>query len=138
MSELRDIVEFRSDRFAPVLPEDSQVNPQVYGAELAFWLCSELAKGGVVTSYPEYEDWGWYIEYITEGGSEFAVHCGNVGGARDHWLLSLRRYGRKMFGRDKPPYEEAAILIAGIRGLVNGEGFTEVSWLYDSNRGNRL
>jgi hypothetical protein len=132
MSALRDIVEFHSDRFAPILPDDSQVNPQVYGAELAFWLCSELAKRGIVTSYPESEDWGWYIEYYTDGGSEFAIHCGNVGGSKDHWLLSLRRYGRKMFGRDKPPYEDAAALIAGIRALVNADGFSDVNWLYDS------
>jgi hypothetical protein len=132
MGALRDIAEFRSSRFAPVLPEDSQVNPEVYGAELAFWLSSELAKRGVVTSYPNSEDWGWYIEYYTAGGSEFAVHCGNVGGAKDHWLLSLRRYGRKMFGRDKPPYEEAAPLIAGIRGLLSGDGFSDVKWLHES------
>ena len=59
MSALRDIAEFRSTKFAPVLPDDSQVNPQVYGAELAFWLCTELAKRGIVTSYPNFEDWGW-------------------------------------------------------------------------------
>lgn len=133
MDALRDIVEFRSNRFAPVLPEDSQVNPQVYGAELAYWLCSELAKRGVVTSYPNSEDWGWFIEYITDAGSEFAIHCGNVGGAKDHWLLSLRRHGRKMFGRDKPPYSEAAPVVEGIRALVEGDGdLSDVQWLYDA------
>ena len=133
MDALRDIVEFRSNRFAPVLPEDSQVNPQVYGAELAYWLCSELAKRGVVTSYPNNEDWGWFIEYITDAGSEFAIHCGNVGGAKDHWLLSLRRHGRKMFGRDKPPYSEAAPVVEGIRALVEGDGdLSDVQWLYDA------
>ena len=133
MSELRDIAEFRSKRFSPVLPEDSQVNPQVYGAELAFWLCTELAKHGVVTSYPNSEDWGWFIEYFPGSGSEFAVHCGNVGGENDHWLLSLRRYARKMFGRDKPPYEEALPLIEGIRNALRGDGISDVRWLYDTH-----
>ena len=133
MSELRDIAEFRSKRFSPVLPEDSQVNPQVYGAELAFWLCTELAKHGVVTSYPNGEDWGWFIEYFPASGSEFAVHCGNVGGENDHWLLSLRRYGRKMFGLDKPPYEEALPLIEGIRCALKGDGISDVRWLYDTH-----
>jgi hypothetical protein len=132
MDALRDIVEFRSSRFTPVLPEESQVNPQVYGAELAYWLCSQLAKRGVITSYPINEDWGWFIEYITDTGSEFAIHCGNVGGAKDHWLLSLRRHGRKMFGRDKPPYSEAAPVIDGIRALVNGvSDLSSVQWLYE-------
>src|SRR5262245_29293448 len=56
MEELRDIA--RSERFSPVLPDESQVNPGVYGAELAFWLCAELAALGVITSYPVSEDWG--------------------------------------------------------------------------------
>ena len=101
MKDSLDIAEFRSARFAPVLPDDCQVNPGVYGAELAFWLCSELAQRGVITSYPESEDWGWYIEYSAESGAEFAVDCGNVGGASDQWLLCLRRFGRKLFGRNK-------------------------------------
>lgn len=57
MIDFVDIAEFRSAAFAPVLPEENQVNPSVYGAELAFWLCTELAKRNVATSYPEYEDW---------------------------------------------------------------------------------
>jgi hypothetical protein len=105
MNALRDIARFKSARFSPVLPEDCQLNPQVYGAELAYWLCTELARRGVATSYPNSEDWGWFIEYLPQSGSEFAVHCGNVDGAQDQWLLSLRRHARKVFGRDKPPYE---------------------------------
>ena len=129
---LTDIVEFQSDRFAPILPEDSQVNPQVYGAELAYWLAAELVKRGIVTSYPIAEDWGWLVEYSTGAGSEFAVHCINLEGARDRWLLSLRRYARKMFGRDKPSYSEAAALIAGIKAVVENESsISNVSWLYD-------
>lgn len=31
-------VNFYSDLFKPFLPEDSQVNPVCYGAELAWWL----------------------------------------------------------------------------------------------------
>ena len=131
MSELRDIAEFRSSRFRPVLPDDRHVNAAVYGAELAYWLSLELAQRGVVTSYPIAEDWGWFVEYSTGSGSEFAVHCGNITGSDDQWLLSLRRFGRKLFGRDKPPYEEAAPLIAGIRSLLEADAaVTALRWLY--------
>ncbi len=133
MNSLRDIAEFRSSRFSPLLPEDSQVNPGVYGAELAYWLCTELARNGVVTSYPYAEDWGWIIEYVTPEGSEFAVHCGNVGGSADHWLLSIRRHGRKLFGRDLPPYELAEPLVRGIESLLRSEdSITEMNWLYEA------
>jgi hypothetical protein len=133
MSTLRDIVDFRSSRFAPVLPEEAQVNPGVYGAELAFWLCTELAAQGVATSYPVPEDWGWYIEYVTDEGSEFAVHCGNITGSNDHWLLSLRRFGRGLFGGDKPPYAEAEPLVRAIEAVVRGEdSITEPVWHYEA------
>lgn len=133
MEAVEDIVEFASDRFAPVLPEDSQVNPGVYGAELAYWLCTELAKRGVVTSYPNSEDWGWYVEYVTASGSEFAVHCYNADGEKNRWLLALHRYGRKMFGRDKAPHADAAALVEGIRVLVATDGAVrDVKWLYRS------
>ena len=114
-----DLVTFTSDRFTPFLPEESQVNPAVYGAELAYWLSAELARRGVVTSYPESEDWGWYLEFTTASGSEFTLLCANVGGAKNRWALALRRHARKLFGRDLPPYAEAAQLVAAIHEAVN-------------------
>jgi hypothetical protein len=129
MDNLKDIVEFRSKDFVPFLPDDAQVNPGRYGAELAFWLSSALANRGVVTSYPESEDWGWFIEYSTDQGAEFAVHCGNVEGSNDLWLLSLRRFPRKMFGRDKPPFSDASALIDGVKDAVSSLGSaSEISW----------
>lgn len=133
MDGLADIAEFRSDRFSPVLPDECQVNPQVYGAELAFWLAGELARRGVATSYPVAEDWGWYIEFSTPDDAEFAVHCGNVGGAVDHWFLQLRRFGRKLFGRDKPPYSDAAPLVSAIEAILRDDAsVTQLDWRYDA------
>jgi hypothetical protein len=132
MDNFKDIIEFRSTEFVPFLPEAAQVNPGRYGAELAFWLSSVLARRGIVTSYPESEDWGWYIEYSAEEGSEFAVHCGNVNGTSDRWLLSLRRFPRKMFGRDKPAFTEASTLIEGLKDVVHSlASATEITWYWD-------
>ena len=131
MEELRDIAQFRSARFSPLLPDESQVNPGVYGAELAFWLCAELAALGITTSYPVSEDWGWFIEYAAASGAEFAVHCGNVQGETNLWLLSLRRFGRKLLGRDKPPYSQADRLVVGIQTLLMRTPYiSELEWLY--------
>lgn len=133
MEDLRDIAQFRSRRFAPILPDEAQVNPGVYGAELAFWLCQELAKRGVVTSYPLAEDWGWLIEFSAPDGSEFAVHCGNITGSDQRWLLSLRRFGRSLFGRAKPPYAAAEPLVKAIEHcLRDEESILELAWLYDA------
>ena len=117
-NDLMDLVELRTNKFTPFLPDESQVNPGVYGAELAYWLAQKLAFRGVVTSYPEYEDWGWYLNYVTSDGAEFAVHCGNVDGQDDLWLLSLRRYPRKMFGRDKPSFSKASVLVGAVHEVL--------------------
>jgi hypothetical protein len=128
---LTDIARFRSDRFAPALPEDCQVNPGVYGFELAFWLASALVSEGVVTSYPESEDWGWFIEYADDSGAEFVVHCYNEDDSRDRWLLSLHRFGRKLFGRGKPPLSMAAPLVEAIRAVLENEpSIAELKWLF--------
>jgi hypothetical protein len=131
MADLVDIVRFRSNRFAPFLPEECQVNPQVYGAELSFWLSSALAAKEIHTSYPVAEDWGWFIEYEGRDNSEFAVHCYNVDGSGDHWWLALRPFGRKIFGRDKPTLDLARPLVAAIRQvLVEEESVDEIEWLF--------
>jgi hypothetical protein len=132
MAMIRELVIFRSTRFAPVLPEECQVNPGRYGAELAFWLCNRLyQEHRIATSYPDYEDWGWLLSYCTEEGDEFALHCGNIDGTNDRWLISLRRYGRKFFGRDKPSFGRAWGIVAALRSLLETEdGITGLEWRY--------
>ena len=93
---LRDIAEFTASKFAPFLPDNAQVNPGEYGAELAFWLAGRLAGLGIVTSYPQNEDWGWYLDYRLPSASEFAVHCSNTLATKDTWQLHLLRRGRKL------------------------------------------
>ena len=135
MDGLVDLAEFTADSLAPRLPESCQVNPGVYGAELASWLAFELAERSVVTSYPGQEDWGWYIDFSTEDGSEFAVHCGNIGESRERWGLQLRRFGRKLFGRDKPPFSDAAPLVDAIRAILESSPeVTSLEWRYPGDR----
>lgn len=129
--DLIDLVQLKSNRFAPILPDESQVNEGVYGAELAYWLAQSLASRGVITSYPEHEDWGWYLDYATVEGFEFAIHCGNIDGKDDLWLLSIRRYPRKMFGRDKPSFEKASVLIDAIREVLSEAEIPTQNWHTD-------
>lgn len=133
MHDLLDIAEFTCHAVAPFLPEDSQVNPEVYGAELAFWLSRSLAAEGVVTTYPESEDWGWFLEYFTESGAEFQIRCGNVGGSKERWVIRIGRHARKLFGRDKPPWEEVSALVDGIvRVLQNDESVSQLELRWPS------
>ncbi len=99
---INNSVQFKSDLFRPFLPEDSQVNPGCYGAELAYWLARKLAEKGIVTSYPEHEDWGWFIEYITEDGDEFWLCCGNVT-TDNEWRVFLEPKAKEIYSVGKRP-----------------------------------
>jgi hypothetical protein len=125
-------VKFHSTLFRPILPEESQVNPGRYGAELAYWLCNELANAGIFTSYPNYEDWGWFIEYTNADGDEFWLCCANMDGSQDDWQCFLKPLGRKLFGRNKASIEKAKPLVEGVRQILeNSEGIDGIEWWYE-------
>jgi hypothetical protein len=123
-------VTFDSERFRPVLPDESQVNPGRYGAELAYWLCTELATNGVVTSYPNYEDWGWFIEYITEPGDEYWLCCGSVDGVDDKWMCFLDPKRKGLFGGKKAAVENAKPLLDALAKILESEPtVSNIEWL---------
>lgn len=121
-------VEFASDAFQPILPEDSQVNPECYGAELAWWLCQQLMAKGVPTSYPNFEDWGWFIEYLADD-NEYWLCCGNVVGSDNRWLVFLKAHAKSMFGRNRAPVEAAAPLLTALHDILDeSDEVTDVEW----------
>jgi hypothetical protein len=121
-------VTFTSDRFIPYLPDDAQVNPGRYGFELAAWISRELAKKGVMTSYPNYEDWGWFIEYASEAGEEFWLCCGNVEGAQNEWHCFLDPKSKGLFAR-KPNLAGAMPLLVALKETLDNAAYlTDVNW----------
>jgi len=126
---MKTCVDFRSEMFRPYLPDDSQVNPGRYGAELAFWISRQLAHRGVISSYPGYEDWGWFIEYSTDDGNEYWLCCGNQEQEQDKWRCFLQPKARSFFGRNKAPVEGALLLMSALRDLLVAEqGITAITW----------
>lgn len=122
-------VDFESKMFSPYLPDEAQVNPGVYGAELAFWLSRQLAQRGALTSYPQPEDWGWYIEYKTEDDYEYWLCCANRDGAPDKWCCYLEPKAKSLFGRNKAPAEGARPLMRALGDLPREEpGISNVTW----------
>lgn len=121
VTTMRGIV-FRSDQFQPYLPDNCQVNPNVLGFELAHWLSVELAKAGVVTSYPISEDWGWFLEHRV-GGREYLICCGgyeNEGPNADAAVTSFYEWKifveppRAWFHRPKTDGSDVHALMAAI------------------------
>ena len=126
---MNTLVTFTSDRFTPFLPEGSQVNPGCYGAELAWWLSRKLAAKGVVTSYPEYEDWGWFIEYITAEEHEYWLCCGNVDGTRDRWHIFLDAKSKGLFRRKQADVKNARPLLSALEAVLKeSDRINDIQW----------
>lgn len=120
---------FSSVLFKPFLPDACQVNPQVYGAELAYWLARQLALKGVATSYPNCEDWGWFLEYITNAGDEYWLCCSNVCGEDGRWLCYLNPKAKKWFGLGKAKVENAQPLLVALKAvLVESAEISDIVW----------
>ena len=92
-------IEFSTDKFLPVLPEECQSNPGAYGFELAYWLAQALYKQGVITSYPVEEDWGWLIEHTDSFDNEYTIGCSSAAAYNDgyrnqsvQWSIFIRPY----------------------------------------------
>lgn len=121
-------VTFNSEMFKPFLPEDSQVNPECYGAELSWWLSRELARKNIFTSYPNFEDWGWFLEFIIDD-CEFLVCCGNISGEKNKWQIYINRQSKGFFTRKKPSMEMAKRVIDTIDLLLKeAPGITNINW----------
>jgi hypothetical protein len=125
-------IEFTSCKFLPLLPEESQGNPGVYGFELAWWLAQALATKGIVTSYPLGEDWGWLIEYTDAIGAEITIGCSSMADEGDGfsgkpiaWSVFIRPH-TSLKQRLKGQTHEAVVqrLAAGILAALAQEGIT--------------
>lgn len=112
---------FESDRFRPYLPDDCQVNPNVLGFELADWLSREMARRGWITSYPNYEDWGWFLEGA-EGGQEYMICCsgGDEGAGKFEWRVFVS-HPKKLFGK-RPDGAVTDQLLQRVRAVVEEGG----------------
>ncbi len=91
---------FKAESFAPFLPECKQVNDGVYGAELAWWLCKKLADNEVYTSYPEFEDHTWILNF-EHNEHEFEIHCHNQFQKKHHWELKIRTFKLGLFSNKR-------------------------------------
>ncbi len=108
---------FRSDQFRPYLPDRCQVNPNVLGFEVAEWLSRLLADAGVITSYPNFEDWGWYLEFF-DGEDEYLICCSGSSEKDGYeWRVFVDR-PRKLFRR-QPVTAMQEELLASVQDVLH-------------------
>ena len=112
---------FKSDRFRPFLPDDRQVNPNVLGFELATWLSQSLAKDGIATSYPNEEDWGWYLIF-PDGEAEYQICCSGSAQTAGEYEWRIFVSPVKRFLRKKPADAMAEELFASVLDCLKESG----------------
>jgi hypothetical protein len=131
--EVFNTVTFTSENFKPFLPDDCQVNPGRYGAELAYWLSAQLANANVITSYPNYEDWGWFLDYANDKGEEFRLCCGNIEGSDTEWMCFVEPLSKGFF-KGKADIASASALMDALKHILgSAQGISAVEWTRENN-----
>ena len=110
---------FQSDRFRPFLPDDCQVNPNVLGFELAEWLSRQLASRGTITSYPQYEDWGWFLERDVDGFDYMICCTGGMEASTFEWQVYVTPIRRLFKG---PKLDRSPEILKDVRLVLEAEG----------------
>jgi hypothetical protein len=127
-------IEFVTAKFLPTLPEDCQVNPGRYGFELALWLAQALSRQGIVTSYPNDEEWAWFLDYEPSDELNLTICCASrcgIGAGYDGqpiaWTISIQER-RSMKQRIRTPlcHDELEALGSRIMALLQAEDIQAV------------
>jgi hypothetical protein len=122
---MKTAVTFTTEHFKPVLSEESQVNPNTYGFELAWWLAQKLSEHGIYCSYPNHEDWGWFTEAAIKE-TEFRFCCSNVIETENQWHIFIEPIKKGLFG--KPPNIPETLIKTFEKVVTENHSFRETTW----------
>jgi hypothetical protein len=121
-------IEFTSGAFLPREPEEQQVNPGLYGKELAMWLVQALAERGVAVGEPIGEDWGWLCIHTAEANNVW-IGCGSLSepgegysGKAIDWSIFVetkKRWFRKASDAPAQHIETAIRAALADKGIIN-------------------
>lgn len=135
-------IEFSSAKFLPTLPVACQSNPGVYGFELALWLAQGLGREGIITSYPDDEDWAWFLDYEPSDELNLAICCASrcgigagYGGRAIGWTVSIHeRRSMKQRIRNLSRHDELETLGQRIVALLRAEEIEPVRIINQDTR----
>jgi hypothetical protein len=133
---MRTHVRFRSELFRPLKPEDQQVNPGVYGEELAKWVRDRIGAHGLDAQDHFGEDWGWMVVF----GRDFPgwIGCANVTGEDDQWLCFCqvhRSLTDRLLGRPVPTESLHKTITALPSTLASEPRISDFEWFSTDSRG---
>ena len=127
---LTTTVRFRSRLFRPRRPEEEQVNPGVYGEELARWLADRLRETGGLEPRVDFEDFAWLVE-LPVGEATAWLFCANEFGSDDVWMIDVREASRLFgwFRRSKLRADARFVLCMELHAILTSEPeISELEW----------
>ncbi len=130
-------VRFRSRNFPPLRPEEEQVNPGVYGEELARWLAGCLIETESFEPRVDFEDFAWLVELRFRDAMAWLL-CANEYGSDDLWMIDAREVPRLLgwIRRSKLPADALLDLCAKVHTILAAEpSISEIEWFRTGKRG---
>jgi hypothetical protein len=128
---------FESTRFGPLRPESEQVNPGVYGEELARWLAARLTETEGSEPRVDYEDWAWLVE-LPLGKGHAWIFCANEYGSDDVWMIDVRPRPRFLGWLRRPAVtaDDLFGLCRRLHVIFQSEAtITNLEWVWMGKRG---
>lgn len=130
-------VRFRSAAFKPQRPEEDQVNPGVYGEELASWLAERIMEAEGLKSRVDFEDFAWLVELPLGDGTAWLL-CANEYGSDEIWMIDIREAPRLLgwLRRSKLPLAAVFDLSKKLQAILVAEpSISEIEWFRTGKRG---
>jgi hypothetical protein len=134
---LTTTVRFKSERFKPRKPEEEQVNPGVYGEELALWLAERLTETDDLESRVDFEDFAWLVE-LRLGEATAWLFCANEYGSDQVWMIDVREAPRLLgwLRRSKLPPDSLFELCQKVHAILVAEpSISAIEWFKTGRRG---
>ena len=133
---MRTHVRFRSPLFRRKKPDEEQVNPGVYGEELASWIHEHIGTFGRPAADHFGEDWGWMVVF----GRDYPawIGCGNVAGEEEEWHCFCEARVAMMdrlLGRPGPQEARDTTVRALAALLATLDEISDVEWFSVDKRG---
>ncbi|MFT7042847.1 MAG: hypothetical protein ACJAW7_001605 [Candidatus Azotimanducaceae bacterium] len=128
------LITLTTSRFDPSQEPENDINP-IAGHSLLVWLREEILGDGCETTEPATEDWGWYIDALTDfdqymiGSICYWEKGDSIDGPLE-WMLQIhknRTLKDKLLGRNKLDPDDP--FFGRILAALNAEGsFLDVQW----------
>ena len=123
-------VEFRSDKFPPLLRKEEEINPDLWGKRLAEYLEQKLNAESIETCEMNPEDWGWVLPIKNDNFSMW-IGCGRYQEYPDGYLCFVEPHKpvvRKFFKKVDTTQKVGQIVEALNRILTSDSGIRNVRW----------